>query len=229
MAANLILIKHAMPILDANKPAREWRLGTEGEEQARELARDLRPRLPFTLVCSEEPKASRTAEIIAAELGIEYRSVAGLEELDRPALPIVDEAEHERINRSVFDDPSRAALGRESADDARERFSAALGGELEELEDDANLVVITHGTVMALFTAAHSPVDSWKLWKRLACVDLVEFELPRLRSSSRSSIATRPPRRHSFSLAAPKAASRSAFWRVIRSITPVFPRTNIAS
>ena len=181
MAAHLILIKHAMPVLDAERPAREWRLGSAGEGQARELARDLRARLPFTLVSSEEPKASRTAEIIAAELGIGCRSAAGLEEIDRPALPVVDAAEHERVNWPIFDEPSRAALGRESADDALDRFSAALAGGLEDLDRDAGLVVITHGTVMALFAAAHSPVDPWKLWKRLACCDSLEFELPGFR------------------------------------------------
>ena len=181
MSTRLTLIKHAMPVLDDTRPAREWRLGDDGEAQARQLARDFRAHPPFILLSSEEPKASRTAAVIASKLGIEFRVTAGLQEIDRPVGPIVDAAEHARINRPIFDDPSRAMLGTESANDALQRFSAALNTEIGRLDEGADLVVITHGTVMALFAAAHSPVDPWKLWQRLECADALEFELPGLR------------------------------------------------
>ncbi len=180
MVGNLILIKHAMPVLDAAAPASTWVLGEEGRRQACEIAERLRERLPFELLSSAEPKARETAEIIAAALGIQSREVAGLEEIDRPTLPIVDAAEHASINRPLFEQPEAAVLGSESADQARERFSTAL---LAELAGDApgDIVVITHGTVMSLFAEAHSPVSAWSLWKRLACGDALRFELPGLR------------------------------------------------
>ena len=66
----LILVKHAQPVLDPAVPSREWRLTREGEEQSQRLAGRLRTFLPFTLVSSPEPKATRTAEIVAGTLGI---------------------------------------------------------------------------------------------------------------------------------------------------------------
>jgi SAM-dependent methyltransferase len=78
-------------------------------------------------------------------------------------------------------------LGNESADDALARFSAALDGETERLGAGLNLVVITHGTVMALFAGAHSPVDPWRMWQRLQCGDAIEFALPGFCMSGASS------------------------------------------
>jgi broad specificity phosphatase PhoE len=187
MPQKIILVKHAMPVLDADVPASSWRLGAEGERQAAALADRLEANAPYALVCSGEPKAVRTAEIVAARAGIDLRVVADLGEIDRPALPIVDAAEHERLNRPIFEQPGRAMLGNESADDALARFSAALHEEAERLGAGLNLVVITHGTVMALFAGAHSPVDPWKMWQRLQCGDSIEFELPGFRMSGVSS------------------------------------------
>ena len=38
MSTALVLVKHALPVLDPSKPAREWQLGAEGEVQAKRLA-----------------------------------------------------------------------------------------------------------------------------------------------------------------------------------------------
>lgn len=187
MARTLILVKHAKPGLDAAAPARAWRLGDEGERQARAMAGTLQAYRPFVLVCSDEPKAHRTAEIIGAETGAAVRVVSGLRELDRPVLPIVDARERERLNRPVFEQPSRAVLGEESADEALARFAAAIDEELAGIDAGVNLVAITHGTVMALFAAAHSVVDPWKLWRKLECGDLIAFELPGFQLSGAAS------------------------------------------
>src|SRR4051812_34023473 len=122
----VVLVKHALPILRAEVPPRLWHLGPEGELQATRIARQLAKFQPCTLACSREPKAVRTAELVAAELGIGLRVVDGLEEFDRPALPLVSAAEHARLNAQIFEEPSRAVLGSESAAHALARFSAGL-------------------------------------------------------------------------------------------------------
>lgn len=129
----LILVKHAQPELDPAVPPREWRLAHDGEEQSQRLAQRLRAFLPFTLVSSQEPKAVRTAEIVAATLGITSAVVDGLEEFDRPAMPIVTPEEHTRLNASIFTTRALPVLGRESADTALARFSAAIDRALAPL------------------------------------------------------------------------------------------------
>jgi hypothetical protein len=46
----------------------------------------------------------------------------------------------------------------ESADAARQRFAAAVTGLVERHDED--IVIVTLGTVMALFTASHTGQDA---------------------------------------------------------------------
>jgi 2,3-bisphosphoglycerate-dependent phosphoglycerate mutase len=174
----LVLVKHAIPVLDAGRAAREWELGPEGERQAADLAGRLRPWLPFRLISSPEPKAARTAEIVADALGIATRPLEGLQEFDRPALPIMPPDEHARLNAEIFARPGTRVLGAESAHGALARFRSALLGQVAE-HPDSDLVVISHGTVIALFIADHNPVDAFSVWKRLQCAGFAVLKLPR--------------------------------------------------
>lgn len=187
MSRRLVLIKHAMPILEAGEPAGNWRLGPEGERQAQELADELASYRPFALFSSDEPKALRTAEIVGSTVGETVRVIPGLRELDRRVLPVVDQRGHDRLNRPIFEQPSRAMLGDESADAARARFTAAIGEVLDSVAEEVDMVAITHGTVMALFAASHGGFDPWKLWRKLECCDRITFELPGFQPSGGAS------------------------------------------
>jgi broad specificity phosphatase PhoE len=169
----VVLVKHALPVLEADVPARDWRLGAEGEAQARQLAARLRSFVPFELRSSSEPKARRTAEIVASELALATSAVAGLDEFDRPALPILPASEHAALNARIFSDPERRVLGRESAAEALQRFSGALSALLAAEPSRDPLVIVTHGTMISLFVAAHSDVDGFQLWRELSCPSFV--------------------------------------------------------
>jgi broad specificity phosphatase PhoE len=176
----LVLVKHAQPVLDAARPAREWILGPEGDAQARDLASGLRSFLPFHLITSPEPKAERTAAIVGDALGVTPIVVPGLQEFDRPKLPIMSPGEHERVNRRIFDEPARPVLGTESARGALARFEAAVRGQVGALSA-GNLVAVTHGTVISLFVAAHNDVDAFEIWRRLGCATFAVLELESFR------------------------------------------------
>jgi len=174
----LILAKHAMPELVAAMPPRDWRLGPDGEAQARALALRLREHSPVALVSSEEPKAQRTAELVGAELGVPFSTRAGLEEFDRPALPLLTSNEHARLNAPIFTQPTRRVLGRESGAEAARRFEAALAALLETERSSETLGIISHGTVIALLIAAHNRLDGFELWKELSCTAFVVVTYP---------------------------------------------------
>lgn len=171
----LLLIKHAMPVLDASRPPREWRLGAEGRAQSGQLAERLRAFAPLRLVASREPKALETGEILADALDLSLDSADGLQEFDRPALPLVTDAERAQMNRAIFTHPERPALGTESASIALARFSAAIHAQLA-LTDHRALAIVTHGTVMSLFVGAHNDTDAFELWQRLSCASIVILE-----------------------------------------------------
>lgn len=169
----VILVKHALPELEAGVAPRHWTLGMRGETGARRLASELRRFGSFRLEHSPEPKARRTAERVALELGLEPHERGGLEEIDRPAAPIVSRAEHTAQNARLFATRSLAVVGSESAEQALARFESALGAALAETPADQHLVVITHGTVISLFVEAHDAIDGFALWQRLQCPSFV--------------------------------------------------------
>ena len=171
----MVLVKHAQPVLDGTKPAREWGLTAKGEEQAKRLGAALRPFIPCHLVSSPEPKALRTCEIVADELDASMRVVEGLREIDRPVLPIMPASEHEQLNARIFTEFEHRVMGRESAQEARQRFGDAVT--TEALRTEANdLIVVAHGTVISLFVSEHNDVDSFGLWRRLQCPSFVVLE-----------------------------------------------------
>jgi broad specificity phosphatase PhoE len=173
----LVLVKHALPVLDPSRPAKEWQLGTEGELQAKRLASRLQVFAPLRLVTSPEPKALTTGQLVSAELGVDVTPVEGLQEFDRPVLPLMSKAEHERANAAIFTDLNRPVLGAESGRVALDRFAAAVAAELMQTGTQS-LVVITHGTVISLFVAAHNRVDAFELWNKLVCASFVVVDVP---------------------------------------------------
>jgi broad specificity phosphatase PhoE len=132
--------------------------------------------LPCRLVCSSEPKAVATAEIVAAQLGIPYRVVDGLEEIDRVPNPIVTREEHERLNAALFADRASAVVGIESANAALARFSAAIQRTIDAGAAGQTLVVISHGTVISLFIEQRTGRDAFETWRTLQCGDYAAIE-----------------------------------------------------
>jgi broad specificity phosphatase PhoE len=173
----LVLVKHSQPVLDASVPAREWQLSQVGEGQAVQLAERLRQYLPFRLLTSIEPKAYRTCEIISEVLGLPMSQVGDLHEIDRRALPIVSSEVHEEMNAPIFTDVDKPVLGSESARDALERFRAAVHREASATVAK-NLVIVSHGTVISLFSAAYNDFDAFTLWKNLECASFVVLTIP---------------------------------------------------
>ena len=181
MPSELLLVKHAHPILDPAVPPKCWQLSPAGEDQSKRLAQVLAQFMPLALVSSTEPKAQRTAEIAGEVLGLQAHPIEGLHEFDRPALPIMSAAEHERLNTAIFDDLSRVLIGSESGAQALARFTAGVNTAIDMAAGSRTLVAVTHGTVISLLVAAHNAVDPRELWRRLQCPSFVVISLPGFR------------------------------------------------
>jgi broad specificity phosphatase PhoE len=177
VSRQLVLVKHALPVLDPARPAREWVLGADGERQSAALAEEVRRFLPFRLTASPEPKASRTARIVADAVGLDLHHEDGLREIDRPVLPIMPRDEHERYNLRLFAEFDRPVIGAESAREAQQRFAAAVARILEK-DASRNHVMVAHGTVVALFAAGEDRAQAVALWKRLQCPSFVVLDVP---------------------------------------------------
>jgi broad specificity phosphatase PhoE len=174
----LILIRHGRPQIDPFMPAREWALSEEGRRLCRPLADKLALYEPDVIVSSTEPKAVETARIVAEHLSRPFEVVEGLHEHDRSNVPFYAPQVFEQRVASFFQQSTELVFGRETAAQARERFSHAMKGVLEKYAD-GNVAVVAHGTVITLFVAAHVEIEPFAFWKGLGIPSLVVMERER--------------------------------------------------
>lgn len=168
--SRVLLLRHAMPVVDAALPAAQWPLSDAGRSAARALAGTL-PRDGIRLT-SPEPKARET---LALACPGEAVTDARLGEVCRPAEPVGDGFRAVRRDW-VAGRLDRRHRGWESPQDAAARFHAAVTERLP-----GTLVVATHGMVLTAWLVSIGHVESGELaarfWDGLALPDLVDVNL----------------------------------------------------
>ncbi len=68
-------------------------------------------------------------------------------------------------------------LGKETANQAVERFSKALTS-VEVEHPDKNIVVVAHGTVITLFVEKFNDLEAFSFWRELDLPSFVVLSLP---------------------------------------------------
>jgi broad specificity phosphatase PhoE len=175
-SAWLILVKHAMPVVDAGKPAAQWQLSAQGREGCIRLAQWLRTYHPYAIFTSHEPKALETGQIVASLLNLPCEARPGLHEHLRPQAGLLSQQEFHASVSALFDHPSQVVFGAECADQAYARFSDAVATLLAEFAaHPGGLVIVSHGTVISLFTAARSNLPAYPIWQSLGLPSAVIF------------------------------------------------------
>ena len=130
------------------------------------------------VVASLEPKATETGGIVADRLGVPFATATDLHEHDRGGVPFLSsEAAWHGAVRRLFDRPDELVLGRETANEAGERFARAVANVLQQ-HQTGNLAIVAHGTVISLFVARHNPIAPFALWERLGLPSFVVVSEP---------------------------------------------------
>jgi broad specificity phosphatase PhoE len=173
----LILIKHARPHVDPQVASEQWTLGEEGRAAAAQLAERLRT-YPFArLVSSREPKAVETARIVGEALGRPVEEANDLFEHDRSNVPHMESRAFISMVALFFKQPDRLVLGEETADEAYERFAAAVDGVIAG-QPEGDVAIVTHGTVLALFAERRAKQEPFALWRRMGLPSFLVLEMP---------------------------------------------------
>ncbi len=176
---HLILVKHALPEIDPERPPTRWHLSSEGMAACVELAGAIAPYGPDRIVTSRTRKAFETGRILAENLSIHVRAVDDLEEQHRDGLGWLSRTVYNDGVRRALECPDELVFGEESVSDALARFTGAIAGELAR--DVAETVVaVTHGTVMTAFLAPLLREPPFELWKRLALPSFAVLRRPDL-------------------------------------------------
>lgn len=172
----LILVKHSLPEIVKNIPAREWDLSGEGRDRAKELAKKLTQHRPETIVSSVEPKAQQTAEILGECLGLKPHMARDLHEHDRSQSPFYPNDEFESLVQKFFQEPGMLVFGKETANQALFRFKNAVKKVLDSHGSKMTLIV-SHGTVISLFVSQATGIEGYQLWKDLGLPSFIVLDL----------------------------------------------------
>lgn len=175
---SLILVRHSQPEIEPDKPASTWRLSESGRAKAKLLAEELRGFNPASIWCSKEPKAIETAQILADMLNVPVNVTDGLEEHHRDNVPYFpSQDEFEQAIEQFFLNPEEPVLGEETAQQALQRFTAAID-RIIATGTAETAIVVTHGTVMTLYTASVSGVEPMCFWRSLETPSFVVLTPP---------------------------------------------------
>lgn len=176
----LILIKHAAPKKDADLPSDQWTLSDDGRAAAQRLADRVAPHQPSRVIASHEPKAIETGRIVAETCGVPLEQADGIEEHHRRHVPLMRTRDFVSAVAHFFTDPQRRGLGEETAEAARSRFTGAIDRLISQ-HPSQNLAIVTHGTVLALYTAELLREPPFQLWRNLGLPSMLVFEWPEMR------------------------------------------------
>jgi broad specificity phosphatase PhoE len=175
MKKYLIFVKHSSPEIVEDLPAREWKLSDMGRLRALQLADRLSEFQPEIIVSSTEPKATETAEIIATKHDLEFHTVDGLHEHDRSNTSYLSRDQFQGAIREFFEKPGVLVFGRETADEAHERFYQTVRSVLD-CHPNETVVIVAHGTVISLFVSRLIGISDFLLWNELGLPSFVVID-----------------------------------------------------
>ena len=176
MKKYLILVKHSLPKIAENTPAREWKLSEEGQTRAHRLAERLNRYQPEVIVSSIEPKAKETAEIIAKTHNLKFHIVEGLHEHDRSKVSYVSQEKFQEAVREFFENPDMLVFGSETADQCYTRFHQAVHSALNT-HGGKTIVIVTHGTAISLLVSRLTGISDLFLWNELSLPSFLVLDM----------------------------------------------------
>lgn len=183
----LILVKHSLPGIIENVPAREWKLSEEGQRRAQQLAKRLNQYQPEVIASSIEPKAQETAEIIARKYNLMIQIVDGLHEHDRSNTQYLSTDKFKSAVCEFFENPEKLVFGNETANQCHARFDQAVRSALG-LYEDKTIVIIAHGTVISLFVSRLTGISDLILWYELGLPSFVVIDMQSAKMIERENI-----------------------------------------
>jgi len=164
--SRLILVRHAAPVIDADKPSADWPLSDAGRGAAAALAEQIAPLAPAVLVSGAEPKMIGTASAIGDRLGMANTPLERLNEHARRSTPFGDRESFRASIQGLFSRPGERIYGDESADETYGRWAAAMDRVLA-LARGRPVVAVSGGTAISLFVSRRTGIDPFAFWKAL--------------------------------------------------------------
>ncbi|OGO49739.1 MAG: hypothetical protein A2148_09865 [Chloroflexi bacterium RBG_16_68_14] len=173
-AARLYLVRHAAVTVRPDQPSEQWHLSFEGRQAAEALAEE-----PFWaglggLHTSPEPKATATAQRIAARHGLPIRIERDLREVEGRVW--IAEGFQERVRRYLTGEPIDSWEPREAA---QTRVRGCIDG-IAARSEGSEVGVVSHGLALTLYLGDLLGLDAtaaYQLWTGIGLPDVAVVDL----------------------------------------------------
>jgi broad specificity phosphatase PhoE len=175
----LYLVRHASPVIQPDRPTREWPLSDRGIEEAQALGKVASTWGLGALYTSSEAKARSTGLIIGDALGLVVSVADGFDELRMPEW-IANADEFNEAVRAILQGGDAAPKGAERREQAAARFADGVDLVAQGAFPAA---IVSHGRVLTAWLAETIGLDEpYETWRTMpmpgwACIDL---DAPRL-------------------------------------------------
>jgi len=167
---NAVLMRHAEPLVEPNRPPAEWHLSSQGRSFSYELATCLNAIGLRRIVTSPEAKAAETAAVVADVLGVSVIVDDRLREVRRPWTGSHFEsavASYLTGERHEGWEPIRAVVSRLQDSLVNHTGAGPVG-------------LVTHGTAMACLLDSLCLVEPAQFWSELTMPDAWTFDGERI-------------------------------------------------
>ena len=174
MGRGLILVRHAMPVVSDTVPSTAWTLPESSMEDCVLLAHCLPPGLAPLVYTSSQPKAERTAAVIALRRGLKVETDEALREVDKPEEWFADDNDYRATVVDYLRDGGRESWETHAA--VARRFGAGVNRALAA-NPSGDLVVVNHGMALSLYLASKTAIDLVPFWRALTFPDAWRLDL----------------------------------------------------
>ena len=162
---DVIVIRHAEPLIERHRPPTEWRLSLRGREASYELGACLAPIGLRRIVTSPEEKARATASVLGEVLGVSVVADDRLREVQRPW---ADDSFAELVARYLEGE-------RIEEWEPIEQVVSRLEDFLVNCPSEGPIGVVTHGTAMTCLLLAGDTANRARFWSDLTMPDAWTF------------------------------------------------------
>ncbi len=174
MGRGLVLVRHAMPVVSDAVPSTAWTLPESSMEDCVLLAHCLPRSLAPVVYSSSQPKAERTAAVIALRRGLTVKTDEAFREVEKPEEWFDDDEDYRAAAAAYLGDGGRpgwdthAAVARRFADGVERALAANPSGDV---------IVVNHGMALSLYLASKARIDPVPFWRALTFPDAWRLDL----------------------------------------------------
>jgi len=167
------LLRHAETIKDPDTHPKDWLLTSDSLDKIHEYITEGKLNSITKIVSSTEAKAVATGKPIAEYLNLPIEEMEEFVEVKREKKFLTDE-EFLIQKQKELEARSERVNGVESGDEAVTRFKLGMQ-KLEEKYSGENILIISHGTIMALFLADHKNdfENIFERWEKIKFCEII--------------------------------------------------------